>query len=205
MQRYELATLTTAIGAAGKAAPAIEAWCREGDARGRLLGCWASEIGALNQMLVLRGFDTEADLQAERARTLSSASPFGCAEWLAGLTLDSYAPFPDLPPVEPGAYGPVYEVRTYVLKQGGLEPTLAAWKAALPARLELSRLVIAMYALDGAPRFTHIWPYASLNDRAAIRADSVARGIWPPKGGPDWLTPDMRSTICLPTAVSPLR
>jgi len=65
--------------------------------------------------------------------------------------------------------------------------------------------VIAMHALDGAPRFTHIWPYPSLNDRAAIRADSVARGVWPPKGGPDWLTPDMRSTICLPTAVSPMR
>ncbi len=204
MQRYELATLSTSIGAAPKAAPAIEAWCREGEARGRLLGCWSSEIGLLNQILVLRGFDSDAELQAERHRTLRSASPFGCAEWLTALSLDAYAPFPELPPVQPGSFGPVYEVRSYLLKTGGLAPTMAAWKAALPARLAVSPLVVVMHTLDGPPRFTHIWPYPSLNDRAAIRADCVARGIWPPKGGADWLA-EMRSTICLPTAVSPLR
>ena len=204
MQRYELATLATSIGAAAKAAPAIEAFSRESDAKGRLLGCWATELGPLNQLIVLRGFDTEADLQTERLRTLRSASPFGCAEWLTALSLDAYAPFPDLPPVRPGSYGAVYEVRSYILKPGGLAPTLAAWKAALPERVKLSPLVVAMHALDGPLRFTHIWPYASLNDRAAIRAEAVSRGIWPPKGGPDWLA-EMRSTIGLPTAASPLR
>jgi hypothetical protein len=43
-----------------------------------------------------------------------------------------------------------------------------------------------------------------LDVRAAVRADSVAKGIWPPKGGPDWLTGEMHSTIGLPTAISPL-
>jgi hypothetical protein len=37
-----------------------------------------------------------------------------------------------------------------------------------------------------------------------VRAESVARGVWPPKGGPDWLTGEMRSIIALPTAISPL-
>jgi NIPSNAP protein len=204
MQRYELATLTTTIGAAPKAAPAIEAFVRDDAAKGRLLAVWASEIGALNQILVLRGFEGDADLQAERVRTLASASPFNCAEWLTGLSLDAYAPFPGLPPVETGTRGPIYEVRSYILKTGGLQPMLAAWKASLPERLKLSPLVVAMHALDGPPRFTHVWPYPSLNDRAAIRADAVNRGIWPPKGGAEWLA-EMRNTICLPTAVSPLK
>lgn len=203
--RHEPATLTTGLGAAPKAAPAIEAFCREDGAKGRLLVCWATDLGPLNQILVLRGFDTEADLAAERGRTPTSASPFGCAEWLSALALDAYTPFPDLPPVRPGAHGPVHEVRTYILKPGGLAPTLAAWKAAVPPRTELSPLLAAMYALDGAPRFTHIWPCASLNDRAALRAEPVRRGVWPPGGGPDWLASDMRSTVRLPTAVSPPR
>ena len=37
------------------------------------------------------------------------------------------------------------------------------------------------------------------------RADAVAQGIWPPKGGPAHLTTQMVSTIALPTAVSPLK
>jgi len=205
MQRYEIATLTTTLGAAPKAAPAIEAFCRESGATGRLLGCWASDIGLLNQIYILRGYDSDADLLAERERTLLSANPFGSAEWLREMVLDSYIPFPFMPPVEPGDYGAVYEIRTYVLKTGGLGPTIEAWKAAVPPRSTFSPLTIAMYAIDGVPRITHIWPYKSLNDRGIIRADSVAKGAWPPKGGPDWLTPDMRSAIGLPLAVSPLR
>jgi hypothetical protein len=75
----------------------------------------------------------------------------------------------------------------------------------VPARSKFSALTIALYGLDGTPRITQIWPYKSLAERSAARADSVAQGVWPPKGGPDWLTTDMRSTIGLPTAVSPLR
>jgi hypothetical protein len=95
-------------------------------------------------------------------------------------------------------------VRSYIFKTGGLQPTLDGWATQLPGRVAVSPLVGAMYKADGAPGFTHIWPYPSLNDRAAIRADVVARGIWPPKGGPDCLH-EMRSTICLPLPVSPLQ
>ena len=62
-----------------------------------------------------------------------------------------------------------------------------------------------MYAIDGAPRLTQIWAYKSLEERAAIRAKTVADGIWPPKGGPDWLSPKMSSSIAMPLAFSPLK
>ena len=38
-----------------------------------------------------------------------SANPFGAAEVLNGLEMDSYAPFPYLPPVKPGKFGKVYD------------------------------------------------------------------------------------------------
>ena len=202
--RYELATLTIAIGAAKAVSAGIEEYVQASDARGTLLGCWISEIGVLNEVTVLRGFTDDTDWLAERQRMLASANPFNCASLITRLSLDAYAPFPFCAPVVPGSHGQVYEIRTYRLKHGGLIPTIAAWQTAVPARTALSPLVIAMHALDGEPRFTHIWPYPSIEARAAIRTEAVAQGIWPPKGGPDWLTGDMRSTLAVPLPISPL-
>ena len=200
---YEFATLSFHPLNAGKATAGAEAYVTATEARGRLLGCWTTDIGTLGRLFVLREFADAAELAAERKRALFSGNPFGAAEVLTGLEMDSYAPFPFLPPVEPGNYGKVYEFRTYHLNPGGLPPTIAAWEAAMPARAKLSPLVINMYALDGAPRITHIWPYASLDARAAIRADAVAKGVWPPKNAPEQFFA-ATSTIGHPTAASPL-
>ncbi|HEX9591250.1 MAG TPA: NIPSNAP family protein [Bradyrhizobium sp.] len=200
---YEFATLSFHPLHGRQVTAGAEAYVIETEARGHLLGCWTTDIGTIGRMFVLRGFADAAELAAERKRALFSANPFGAAEVLTGLEMDSYAPFPFLPPVVPGKYGKVYEFRTYHLKPGGLTPTIAAWEAAMPERAKLSPLVINMYALDGAPRITHIWPYASLDARAAIRADSYAQGIWPPKNAPEQFY-HATSTIGLPTAASPL-
>jgi len=201
---YEIATLTVKLGTAAKAISGIGEYVKAPQAAGTLLGCWASEIGDLNQLLVLRSFDGHDAWRNERERTLRTTNPFNAGDAIAQLDFDTYAPFPFLPPVAPGKYGSVYEIRTYRLKHGGVPHTIAAWEAAMPERGKLSPLSIAMYSLDGPPRFTHIWPFASLDARAAVRADSVAKGVWPPRGGPDWLTGDMRSIVALPTAISPL-
>ncbi len=204
---YELATLTLPFGSAGQAATQVQAFCRAG--RGELLGCWTSDIGVLNQMLVLRGFDDVNALQAERRRTQAAASPFGCGGIYQRLELASYEGFGWMAPVRPsaasGIRGPVYEIRTYGIQPGGTQATVDLWQEYLPPRAQLSPCVVAMLALDGAPRFTNIWAYPSLDARSQARADAVAQGIWPPKGGPAHLTTEMVSTIALPTAVSPLQ
>lgn len=205
MTFYEIATLKTVIFGAGKAAPGIEAWTTAPEAKGRLLGAFAADIGPLNEVLVLRGFDSLADLAEERARALGSENPFNCVEHLVDLRFDSYRPLDFLPPVEPGAYGPVYEFRTYRTKLNGVAPTTEKWRAAVPGRLLYSPLAIAMTGFDGPPRLTQIWPYPSLAARSEARAKSVAEGAWPPKGGPDWLDPDMTSAVALPLPFSPLQ
>ncbi len=202
--RYDIATLTIRFGTAGAVVAGIDAWSKAPEFTGTLLGCWAAEIGELNQIMILRSFPDDAALQAERLRCFGTSNPFGAGEAIVEMSFDSYLPFAWMPPVVPGKYGSVYEIRTYRFKHGGVPATSALWEQAVPARAKISPLVIAMYALDGAPRFTHIWPFDSLNHRAEARAASVAQGIWPPKGGPDWLTGNMRSTIGLPTAISPL-
>jgi hypothetical protein len=206
---YEIATLTLPFGTAAEAARRVEAYCREPEAGGELLGCWTSDIGVLNQMLVLRGFSDAASLHAERQRTLSHASPLGCGDVYQRLELVGYKGFGWMPPVRPsaesGLTGPVYEFRTYGIRAGGVQATIELWEQFVPARAVLSPCVVAMVALDGTPRFTNIWAYPNLDARSRIRSEAVAQGLWPPKGGPAHLTTDMVSTIAMPTAVSPLR
>lgn len=203
MSYYEIATLSTVIFGAAKAAPGIEAWVAEG--QGRLLGAFGTDIGDLNKVILLRGFDSLTQLMEERERALRSDNPFGCSEHLTGLTMESYRGLDFLPPVETGAFGPVYELRSYTMKVNGLLPTTGKWQDAVPGREDYSKLTVAMYGLDGAPRLTQLWPYPSLEARAKARAQSVADGKWPPKGGPDWLTPEMTSQIVMPLGFSPLK
>jgi len=200
---YELTTLAFPLLSADAVSVGARAFVTDPAAKGELLGCWRTDIGTIGQLLVLRGFETPQDLSAERHRALFSSNPFNAGGVVTALEMDSYAPFPFLPPVKTGAYGKIYEFRTYKLRPGGLPPTLAGWEAAMPAREPMSHLVINMYALDGAPRITHIWPYAGVDERFAIRAKSVADGIWPPKGGPEQIL-EATSTIALPESYSPL-
>lgn len=201
---YEITTLTIAFGAAPKILAGIDARTQAAGADGVLVGCWVSEIGDLNQIILLRSYPDFPSLQAERLALQSDVDPFEGGEGLRNLQFETYHAFPWMAPPTPGKFGSVYEIRTYRLKKGGVPPTVAAWRAAMPERGKFSPLTIALIALDGEPRFTHIWPYESLDHRAKARAGSVAAGAWPPKGGPDWLTGDMRSTIALPAAISPL-
>lgn len=205
MQYYEIATLKTVIFGATKATLTLEAFLKAPEAKGTLLGAFGTDIGGLNEVYVLRGFKTLDDMMQERDRALLSDNPMGCLNYLVDIRFDSFKPFDFLPPVKPGDFGPFYEFRTYKTKLNGIVPTQEKWREAIPQRSGYSPLTIAMYSLDGSPRLTQIWPYRSLEERAKARSQSVADGKWPPKGGPDWLTPDMTSSIAMPLAFSPLQ
>ena len=205
MKYYELTTLKTVIFGAGAASPGIQEYLKAPEAKGTLLGAWFADIGSLNEVYLLRSFDSMDDLVAERQRALMSENPFGCLEQLVNYNSDTYLPFDFLPEVESGEFGKVYEIRTYHTKLNGMAPTIEKWREAIPARVAMSKMNIAMYALDGSPRFTQIWPYDSANHRAEVRAQSVSDGVWPPKGGPDWLSTDMKSTLAIPMPFSPLK
>jgi NIPSNAP len=174
-------------------------------AGGKLLGAFASDIGELSRVLVLREFASADALADARLALLMADNPLGVGEWLVKLQSESFALFPFLPPVQTGAVGKWYEFRTYSIRQGALAQTIDAWRDAVPLRTGLSPMIGAFTALDGEqPRILNIWAYQSVDERAAIRADAVKQGVWPPKGGPANLT-RMVSTLCAPVPFSPLR
>jgi len=204
MTRYEFATLSIQTGTAAKVLAGVERYLQANSKAGRLFAVWTAEIGTLNQVQIVRGFEGSDALHAERERMLKSGDLFGATEFLTGLALDTYAAFPVCPPMPTGAFGSVYEVRVYHIKPAGLTPVLTAWETAIGPRHKLSPILLAAYALDGTtPRMVHVCPYPGVDERTRIRGEAVATGVWPPKGGPDWMT-NMQSTIFLPAKFSPL-
>jgi hypothetical protein len=203
-QLYELVTLSFQLLSASEVSEGARVWVAAPEATGTVLGCWHTEIGALGRLLILRGFESADELGRERRRALLSTNPFNAGRMVTALEMDNYTPFPFLGPVRAGGDGKVYEFRTYRLKPGGLPPTLAGWEQAIgPAHEYTTHLVTNMYALDGAPRITHIWRFASLDERASLRSGAYAAGVWPPKGGPENIL-EATSTIALPETWAPL-
>src|SRR3984893_12049256 len=170
-----------------------------------LLACWFSDIGAVNQILLIRNVADAAATFDARFGALQSPNPFGLGEYITAMAMDTYVSFDFIAPLRPGQFGPCYEVRSYVLKPGGLEPTMALWRKAVPGRAAVSPLLAAMTSVTGAvTRFLHIWPYKSFDERARLRDKAVADGVWPPPGGPSHLA-SQQVDIYLPAAFSPMR
>jgi hypothetical protein len=169
-----------------------------------LLACWYSEIGALNQILIIRSIADPMAALESRMALLKSKSPFGVGDVMTGMTMDTFVAFDFLLPMQPGAQGPIFEVRSYVLKTGGLAPTIELWRKAVPDRSRISPLLTAMTSVSGpVTRFMHIWPYKSVEERNRLRAKAIAEGVWPPPGGPDHLAAQ-QADIFLPAQFSPI-
>ena len=170
-----------------------------------LLACWYSDIGAVNQILIIRkATDAAATLDA-RFAALNATNPFGISEYIVAMTMDIYVAFDFIAPLRPGEFGPCYEVRSYVLKPDGLAPTIEAWRKAVPGRMAISPVLAAMTSVTGAvTRFLHVWPYKSFDERARLRAKAAADGVWPPPGGPGHLV-SQQVDIYLPAPFSPMQ
>lgn len=202
---YDVTTLVLRPGSTPNALPRLEQWLRETQLGGKLLACWFSELGALNQILLIREYGDAPQISIDRGLILNGGNPYGVADLIDTMSSDTYAPFPFMLPMPIGVMGPFFEVRSYQLQAAGLAKTIELWQAAVPDRAKLSPLLAAMYSLSGGlPRFMHIWPYASLDQRQSLRSEAVRTGVWPPPGGPDQLRAQ-QADIFLAAGFSPIR
>ena len=202
---YSVCTIEVPPGKVNDALAAVNTAHGAGQVGGEFRACWYAELGRLNRILAISGFESADALHESNRKALEGADPFGVAGLATAITFDAYVPFPgvDFPPA--GSVGPIFEVRTYHLKRSGLTATFDAWAKVLAARTKVSSLAIVMYAVSGVvPRFMHIWPYASLDERLSLRDAAVKQGVWPPPGGLPHIEV-MQSEIFLPAAFSPLK
>src|SRR5438034_1115817 len=106
---YDVTLLSLRPGATSKALPLIGEWLAAHKGRGELLACWYAEIGALNRVLLIRGYQDEASLAADR--NWAGGESFGLGELLVGSESDTYVSFPFVEPIKPGARAERSEAR----------------------------------------------------------------------------------------------
>jgi hypothetical protein len=205
-QLFELIRLTLRVRSPAHALPKLQVALGHALEGVELVGCWVSEIGPQNTIAVLRSFASSEIKDAERERLLLAVDGLGIGEYLLHQHIDDYRLFPFLQPLPAGKHGPFYELREYNLVSSGLEPTLQGWKKAVGPRTDesYSQVYAAFYATSGrVPRYLHIWPYSSLEQRLDVRSRAVKDGVWPPENSAPQLQ-EMNSVVYLPAPFSPL-
>ena len=119
---------------------------------------------------------------------------------------EAVIPAPFMHPLGSRDYGTgnIYEMRTYTYEPGGIREVLKAWEEAIPHREEYSPLAACWYTeFGGLNRFTHVWVYPNLNERARIRAESRQSSHWPPQASVRPVRQENK--ILMPAAFSPVK
>ena len=172
-----------------------------------LAGFFYTDIGMLNQIVHIWSYDDAG--HRERVREEAAAKdwwPPKVGEFFVKQTNEIFEPWPDAPLLTPGAHGPFYEMRSYLIQAGRMEQTRERWAGALAERVARSPLLAVMHCeLESASKLVHFWPYKSLDERWAIRSKAVQDGIWPPKGGAAEEVISQENRILIPAPFSPMQ
>ena len=167
-----------------------------------------TEIGPLNEVIHIWPYENAEHRERTRAQSVSDKQyswPPKVAHLQEHMRSEIFTPAPFLPTFLSGDKGPIFEWREYMIKPGALTDLYESWAKALPKRLEMSELVMAMHTDAGdLNKFVHIWAYESLEHRAEVRAEAVSKGIWPPKGPYETLQ-TQSNKIVLAAPFSPVR
>ena len=102
---YDVTIITVKPNTHIKALPGVEQWLKTNPRKGEFIACLASEIGDLNQILLLHHYTSEADLAADRDSVAKDPNPYGCVELTDGRSTDTFVQFPFLPAIKPGRHG----------------------------------------------------------------------------------------------------
>jgi hypothetical protein len=170
---------------------------------------WHTEMGPLNQ--VIHVWEYEDLNQREEAREAASQDRDlqrlpGGREFVVEQQSEAVIPAPFMHPLGSRDYGTgnIYEMRTYTYEPGGIREVLKAWEEAIPHREEYSPLAACWYTeFGGLNRFTHVWVYSDLNERARIRAESRQGTHWPPQASVRPVRQENK--ILMPAAFSPVK
>jgi hypothetical protein len=144
---------------------------------------WHTEVGTLNQVIHLWPYQDNAERDRCRAAGYKLEGwPPDIRDFVVEMETKILIPAPFSPPLEPRKIGPVFEIGTFTYTLGSMPHVIKAWGEKMEGRVALSPLVGA-WSTEIGPlnQWIHIWGYKDASERMRIRAESVTRGIWPPK------------------------
>ena len=202
----EMRTYQLKAGTVPKFLEAFQAALPVREKHSKLAGFFVSEVGELNQVIHIWPYESfEARVAARAAALKEPGWPPATREFTVEQKSEIFLPAPFSPKLEPRALGGIYEIRSYTLAPGAVPGMIDRWAAKIDERVKLSPLVAAWYSeIGGLNKWVHIWAYKDAAERQAIRAEAVARGIWPP-GSPEGTLMKMENMLVVPAAFSPLK
>ena len=173
----------------------------------RLAAFWHTEVGALNQIIHVWIYDSFAQRTAVRAAASKEEGwPPPIREFVVSQQSEVFLPAPFSPPLTPKEVGPVFEIRSYTIAPGAIPGVIERWAGKIDERVKLSPLVGAWYSeFGGLNKWVHIWAYKDAAERQRIRADAVARGLWPPGSGATGAIVAQENMLVAPASFSPIR
>jgi hypothetical protein len=206
---YEVRTYTLKPGSVAEFESRFEQRHPYREKYSKLGAFWHTEMGPLNQ--VIHVWEYEDLNQREEAREAASQDRDlqrlpGGREFVVEQQSEAVIPAPFMHPLGSRDYGTgnIYEMRTYTYEPGGIREVLKAWEEAIPHREEYSPLAACWYTeFGGLNRFTHVWVYSDLNERARIRAESRQGTHWPPQASVRPVRQENK--ILMPAAFSPVK
>ena len=172
-----------------------------------------TEIGPLNQIIHIWPYKDLAEREQIRDEAVKRGIwPPKIGEFLQEQQTDIFKPLAISPEMKPGNLGPYFEMRTYTLPAGEVPLLLENWAIAMPRRLTFSPVCAVWYTeLGGLHKWSHIWPYESLNARGEVRAKVAAAQAWPPsaiakkEGRKPESFLEQENKILLPAKFSPIQ
>jgi hypothetical protein len=168
---------------------------------------WHTEVGPLNEIIHVWPYDDLEQRAKIRAEAVSTGVwPPRIGEFIETMNSEIFHPAPFSPPLTPKDVGPLFEIRSYTLAPGAIPGMIDRWSTKIDERVKLSPLVGAWYSEFGAlNKWVHIWAYKDAAERQRIRADAIARGIWPPGGGTPGQLLKQENKLVMPAAFSPVK
>lgn len=172
-----------------------------------LAAFFVSEVGPLNEVIHIWPYKDLAEREAVRAEAVKTGVwPPDVSAMIHEMKAEIFNPFPFMTEFLSGEHGPLFEYREYAVNAGTIPGIINGWKDAIDARMELSPCAMAMHTeIGGLNKYVHIWPYKSFEHRAQVRADGVAKSVWPPKGSPKGAIITQDNKLLFAAPFSPLR
>jgi hypothetical protein len=165
---------------------------------------WSTEIGPLNQAVVVWPYADMAERERARAEAAKAGIwPPDVAELIQREETWILNPAPFMRPLQPAELGNVYEMRMYTVKAGNMSEVLRRWGACIEERETLSPLAAGWYTdLGRLSIWIHVWPYRDLAERARVRASAGQLKNWPPPARELYI--QQENKILVPAGFSPL-
>jgi hypothetical protein len=172
-----------------------------------LAAFWHTEVGPLNQVIHVWPYDSlDQRLEIRSAAIASGTWPPATSEFIVDMKSEIFIPAPFSPALAPRELGGIYEIRMYTFAAGAIPGVIARWNEKIGERVKLSPLVGAWHSEIGAlNKWVHIWAYKDANHRAQVRAEAVAKGIWPPGSAAAGVLLKQENMLVVPAKFSPLR